>query len=62
MEGKPINPYEIMWKELEKRVQSGKTAWGKLELQATLKEIEIAVWRKTDYTQNKEEEPTQCRS
>lgn len=50
------NPYKVMWQELEGRIDLGKTAWGKLELQAILREIEVAVWRRADYIKGKEEE------
>lgn len=43
------NPYELMWQTLTRRLEQGKTGWGKLELQATMKEVEIGVWR-NNYT------------
>lgn len=49
------NPYRVMWQELIKRVNSGAMAWGKMELQTIIREIEIAVWRKADYLKGKEE-------
>jgi len=43
------SPYELMWNTLARRLGQGKTGWGKHELLAQMKEIEIGVWRQTNY-------------
>ena len=47
------NPYETMWKVLTERVQAGKTGWGKNEVLAVMREIELGVWR-GNYKANKD--------
>ena len=39
------NPYQEMWDALQDRVKNGKTGWGKNELLAVMREIEIGTWR-----------------
>lgn len=40
--------YELMWQMLEERVKS-RSRWGRLELIAVMREIEVGIWRKVEY-------------
>jgi len=40
-----MNPYETMWKVLLERIEDGKTGWGKQEMLAQMREIEVGALR-----------------
>jgi len=44
-----MSPYEKMWISLQERIEQGKTGWGKQELLAIMREIEIGTWRKASF-------------